>query len=219
LSAHAEDTWRPRTLRAARAGVLLALGALVAAGCRQERMADHGRLKPYETSAFFPDGQSSRPLPAGAIPARGPHGSGSDGADRRSAAEGAPADRTAGGTALPGAAETSARPLALLRRGRERFDIFCSPCHGRTGDGQGMIVKRGFTPPPSLHLQRLRDAPDAHLLDVIATGYGSMPRYGYQIPAPDRHAIAAYIRALQLSQSASVADLSPGDRLRLEGAP
>ena len=94
---------------------------------------------------------------------------------------------------------------ALMRRGRERYDIFCSPCHGLTGEGDGMVVQRGYRRPPSFHVDRLRQAPPGHMYDVITNGFGAMPDYAAQIPVRDRWAIAAYMRALQLSQNANVA--------------
>lgn len=99
--------------------------------------------------------------------------------------------------------------LALLQRGQERFDIFCAPCHGRSGDGKGMIVRRGFPAPPSYHSERLRAATEQHLYDVISNGYGAMFAYGPRIAPHDRWAIVAYIRALQLSQHSDVASLPP----------
>ena len=106
---------------------------------------------------------------------------------------------------------------AVLERGRQRFNIYCSPCHGRTGDGQGMIVKRGFSPPPSFHIERLRDAPAGHFFHVITNGYGAMYSYASRVPVEDRWAITAYIRALQLSQNARVADVPASERGKLEG--
>jgi mono/diheme cytochrome c family protein len=103
----------------------------------------------------------------------------------------------------------------LLRRGQERFDIYCSPCHGRTGDGRGMIVVRGFRQPPSYHQDRLRQAPAGHFFDVMTHGFGAMPRYGPQIPPRDRWAIVAYIRALQLSQNATLQDVPASERAQL----
>jgi hypothetical protein len=97
--------------------------------------------------------------------------------------------------------------MALLERGRERFEIFCAPCHGRAGDGQGVIVQRGFPAPPSYHTEALRNAPDQHFLDVVENGYGIMYSYGARVPPADRWAILAYIRALQLAQHAIVAEL------------
>jgi mono/diheme cytochrome c family protein len=101
--------------------------------------------------------------------------------------------------------------LALIERGRERFDINCAPCHGRSGDGRGMIVERGFPAPPSYHIDRLRNAPSQHFYDVITHGYGAMYSYAARVPEADRWAIVAYIRALQQSQNAALADV-PADR-------
>src|SRR5262249_49768065 len=99
-----------------------------------------------------------------------------------------------------------------LERGRERFDVFCSPCHGRTGDGRGMIVRRGLKAPPSYHIDRLRAQPVGYFFDVATNGFGEMSGYASQVPPADRWAIVAYIRALQLSQHAPVADLPETDR-------
>jgi mono/diheme cytochrome c family protein len=104
---------------------------------------------------------------------------------------------------------------ALLARGRERFDIYCSPCHGRTGEGDGMIVRRGMPRPPSYHDERLREAPDEHFFDVMTRGYGAMYSYASRVPAEDRWAIVAYIRALQLSRHATLDLLPPEMRERL----
>lgn len=101
----------------------------------------------------------------------------------------------------------------VLERGRERFDIYCAPCHGRTGDGNGMIVQRGYTRPPSYHTNRLRNAPLGHFFDVITNGFGAMPDYAAQVKPRDRWAITAYIRALQLSQYAPASMLPAGMNL------
>jgi mono/diheme cytochrome c family protein len=98
---------------------------------------------------------------------------------------------------------------ALLDRGRQRFDIYCAPCHDRTGSGNGMVVQRGYRPPPSFHIERLRSQPVGHFFDVITNGFGAMPDYASQIGAEDRWAIIAYIRALQLSQAAVLSDVPP----------
>lgn len=98
---------------------------------------------------------------------------------------------------------------AVLERGQERYDIFCAPCHGLDGYGQGMIVQRGFSAPPSLHASRLLQQPDGYFFDVITNGFGRMYSYAYRVPPDDRWAIVAYIRALQLSQNASPADVPP----------
>jgi mono/diheme cytochrome c family protein len=101
--------------------------------------------------------------------------------------------------------------VALIERGRERFDIYCAPCHGRTGMGDGMVVQRGMPRPPSLHDERLRAAPDQHVFDVITRGYGVMYSYAMRVQPQDRWAIIAYIRALQLSQHATLADVPTAD--------
>lgn len=110
-------------------------------------------------------------------------------------------------------ADETAPPLtaALLDRGRERFDIYCAPCHGRVGDGTGMIVQRGFPRPPSYHIDRLRTAPSQHFFDVITNGYGAMYSYAARLSPADRWAVAAYIRALQTSQNATLANV-PADQ-------
>ena len=109
--------------------------------------------------------------------------------------------------------------LAMLERGHQRFDIYCSVCHGRLGDGLGMIVRRGFRQPPTFHQERLRGVPVGHLFDVMSRGFGAMPAYAKQIPTADRWAIAAYVRALQLSQNTPLDKLDPAERERLPAAP
>ena len=105
--------------------------------------------------------------------------------------------------------------MALLKRGQQRFNIYCSPCHSKFGDGNGMIVQRGFKHPPTFHQARLRNAPIGHFYDVISHGFGAMPDYAAQIHPADRWAIAVYVRALQLSQNATEADVPPQDRDQL----
>ena len=105
---------------------------------------------------------------------------------------------------------------AVMDRGHERFDIYCSPCHSRTGMGDGMIVRRGYRRPPTFHQDRLRQAAPGYIFDVITNGFGAMPDYAAQIPVPDRWAIVAYVRALQRSQQATLADVPTADRVRLE---
>ena len=102
--------------------------------------------------------------------------------------------------------------LALIERGQDRFRIYCTPCHSELGDGHGMVVQRGFPPPPSYHIARLRAAPVQHFYDVITNGYGAMYSFAYRVQPIDRWAIAAYIRALQRSQDATVADLTPDQK-------
>jgi len=105
----------------------------------------------------------------------------------------------------------------LLQQGRERFEIFCAPCHARTGEGTGMIVQRGFPMPPSFHVPRLREAPVGHFVDVITRGYGIMYSYAERVEPTNRWAVAAYIRALQLSRSMTLSELSPEQRQKLKG--
>jgi len=105
---------------------------------------------------------------------------------------------------------------AFLKRGQERYDIYCTPCHSKVGDGYGMIVQRGYKRPPTFHHDRLRNAPLGHFFDVMSNGFGAMPDYGAQIKPEDRWAIAPYIRALQLSQHASEADVAEKDRANLK---
>ena len=105
-----------------------------------------------------------------------------------------------------------------LRRGRERFNIYCAVCHDRVGTGRGKIVERGYLHPPSYHIDRLREAPSIHFYDVISRGYGGMPSYQDKIAPADRWAVIAYIRALQLSQNAPVAELTPEQREKLTPA-
>ena len=106
--------------------------------------------------------------------------------------------------------------MALLERGQQRFDIYCSPCHSKVGDGHGMIVERGFPAPPSYYIERLRDAPNQHFYDVITDGYGAMYSYADRVGAEDRWAIVAYIRALQASADAQIADVPPDKRQALQ---
>jgi len=185
--------------------LLLAGGALLllpwAAACHTD-MIDQPKFRPLEESDFFKDGNSSRPIPADTV------------------ARGHLRLDTPLNTGWSGGAPVEAIPIPvtseLLRRGREQFDIFCSPCHGRLGDGKGMIVERGFKPPPSYHIDRLREAPAGHFFDVITNGFGAMYDYRERISPEDRWAIIAYIRALQLSRHAPLADAPPDEARRLE---
>ncbi len=113
---------------------------------------------------------------------------------------------------------TSAPPvtLALIERGQDRFRIYCTPCHSELGDGRGMVVQRGFPPPPSYHIDRLRQAPVQHFYDVITNGYGAMYSFADRVQPKDRWAIAAYIRALQRSQHAAIADVAADERGALQ---
>jgi len=164
-------------------------------------MADQPRYEPLQKSDFFEDQRASRPLVEGTV-AR----------DQLNADE-----QFYTGKINNEAAKTFPFRVdrQVLLRGQERFTIFCSPCHSRIGDGQGMIVRRGFRLPPSLHIDRLREAPPGHFFDVITHGFGAMPDYAEQIPPRDRWAIVAYIRALQLSQNATIADVPESERQAL----
>lgn len=172
---------------------------LLICGCRQD-MHDQPKYKPQQPSTFFRDGRSERPLIAGTV-ARGHLRT------DRGMYEG-----KVGKTDQD--IDTFPMPVtrAMIQRGRERYEIFCTPCHGFSGRGNGMIVQRGFGPPPSFHVDRLKAAPVGHYFDVITNGYGAMYSYAQRIPVSDRWAIISYIRALQLSESATVADVPPEHR-------
>jgi mono/diheme cytochrome c family protein len=126
-----------------------------------------------------------------------------------------------GGTENGRVAERFPFPVTreVLARGRDRFEIFCAPCHGRTGYGDGMVVRRGFLPPPSFHTDQLRQAPVGHIFQVATNGLGAMPAYAQQVPARDRWAIAAYVKALQLSQHVDASRLPADLREHLEAQP
>jgi mono/diheme cytochrome c family protein len=106
----------------------------------------------------------------------------------------------------------------VLERGHERYDIFCSPCHARTGEGDGMVVRRGLRKPPSFHTDTLRNAKVGHFFEVITKGFGVMPSYAVQIPAGDRWAIVAYVRALELAENAKIEDVPEAERAKLVNA-
>src|SRR5881296_3669011 len=184
------------------ASLALWLGSTTA--CRRQQMEDQPRYEPLERSRFFEDERSARPLPEGTV-ARGHLR-----VDREMY------------LGKRGEQLLEIFPFAITRRdlerGRERYEIFCSPCHGRAGTGEGMVVQRGFRPPPSFHLDRLREAPVGHFYDVITNGFGAMWSYASRIPPRDRWAIVAYVRALQLSQNVRAGDLAPEDRRNLEAA-
>jgi mono/diheme cytochrome c family protein len=174
--------------------------AILAAACRQD-MHDQPSHSAFEVSSFFQDGRSQRPPLAGTI-ARGQ-------LSRDALFD---TGRVDGEYA---AVFPFAIDRAVMTRGRERFDIFCAPCHGRTGRGDGMIVRRGYRQPPSLHGDRLREAQPGYVFEIITAGFGAMPDYAVQIPVRDRWAIVAYVRALQLSQHVQVAALPPALRQAL----
>jgi hypothetical protein len=173
----------------------------LAARCRQD-MQDQPRDKPLAASTFFADGRSERPVVPGTV-AQG----------QLRIDEQLYAGKVNGKLADTFPFEIT-RPV--LERGRERFNIFCSPCHDQQGTGLGMIVRRGFRPPPSFHDQRLRDMPVGYFFDVISNGFGTMYSYGDRVPVKDRWAIIAYIRALQLSQRALPQDVPPAEWSKLQ---
>jgi mono/diheme cytochrome c family protein len=168
-------------------------------------MHNQPKHEPLESSSFFKDGASARPLVAGTIPRGSLH-------TNEAMFEGLT------GTNL--VTEITLKVTAqLLQRGRERFEIYCSVCHGLTGEGDGMIVQRGFPRPPSFQSERLREVPVGHIYRVITYGYGVMFPYAVRVAPEDRWAIAAYIRALQLSESLPAASLSASAKSKLEESP
>lgn len=174
---------------------------LLCSGCRRD-MFEQPNERPLERSDFFQNQMASRPLVPNTV-ARG------------HLREDAAFFTGRIGTNL---VETFPLPVTreVLERGRERYEIHCAPCHGGTGEGNGMIVQRGFPAPPSYHIDRLRQAPAGYYFDVMTRGYGVMFPYAARVPPADRWAIAAYIRALQLSRNARLADLPGEDRAQLE---
>ena len=190
---------------------------LICGGCRRD-MQDQPKMKPYRGTSFFGDGLSSRQPIQGTV-ARGflrsdtPYYTG-----KKTGAS--PAASPTPGTATPGDAQANTYPddvdtfpfpvtKEIVMRGRDRYGIFCSVCHGLTGNGDGMIVRRGFRRAASFNDDRLRQAPVGHFFDAITNGWGAMPPYAEQIVVQDRWAIIAYIRALQASQSNPAASASP----------
>jgi mono/diheme cytochrome c family protein len=198
---------RPRQALPARGALLAALATAIVClpGCRQD-MHDTPRYEPLEASDFWGDRRSSRHIVEGTVP-RG----------------GLQEDAVLHTGRTPDGQLASAFPVPvdrpLLQRGRQRFNIYCAPCHDQAGTGQGMIVRRGYRVPPSFHIDRLREAPPGHVVDVITRGFGAMPDYSAQVPPADRWAIAAYVRALQLSQNAPLSDVPEAERRRLLEAP
>ena len=183
---------------------MLILSTVLVGGCPD--MSDQPKVKTLRPSAVFRNGQAARPLVDGTVPRNGPD------AGKQVVSEYAPrvlAVHPATRIPFPITRED-------LERGREQFTIFCTPCHGRTGEGNGMIGERGFTKPPSYHIDRLRTVPIGHFYDVITNGYGAMYSYNDRIAPADRWRIAAWIRVLQLSQHAPLDQLPAADRRQLE---
>ncbi len=192
---------RPYWRWTGRALALTGIG-LLAGGCHLD-MWNQPKQRPLSKSEFFEDGAAARPLEDGVVPFGY--------ADRDQVIEtGVTAD---GQPAMEFPMELSAE---VLERGRERFNIYCAMCHDQTGTGQGIIVQRGFTEPPSFHEPRLREATPGHFFDVITNGVGDMYPQRSRVVPEDRWAIAAYIRVLQLSQHATIDDVPEDAREELE---
>ena len=173
-------------------GLCAAACLIFLSGCQlKQDMAHQPKARPLSPSEFFADGRSERPLLENTV------------------ARGALTDDT---LFVPKDSNNFPLPVnqELLERGEERYQIFCTPCHGLQGDGNGLITVRGMKHPPSYHQDRLRQVPNGYLYDVVTNGFGAMLGYSAQIPPRDRWAIIAYVRALQLSRNAHVTDL-PGD--------
>jgi mono/diheme cytochrome c family protein len=183
--------------------IVLAFGAMLlfSAACRQD-MHDQPKYQPLEQSSFFLDEQASRSPVPGTV------------------ARGELQDDALLYTGKVDGSDALMFPFriddSVMARGQQRFNIYCSPCHGRTGMGDGMVVQRGYRRPPSFADERLRQAPIGHFFDVMTNGFGAMPDYAAQIRPTDRWAIAAYVRALQLSAHATIDDVPVAERGRLE---
>jgi mono/diheme cytochrome c family protein len=183
--------------------LIVVILTIAGAACRQD-MHDQPKYIPLRESTFFDDDRSARPIVEGTV-ARG----------QLHDDELTYTGKVNGQDATVFPAPVDARTIA---RGRERFNIYCSPCHGRTGQGDGMIVLRGYRRPPSFLQDRLINAPVGHFFDVITNGYGTMYSYASRVNVEDRWAIIAYIRALQLSQNARIEDVPADQRAKLQGA-
>ena len=185
-------------MRASVTAILLAVGLTA---CRQD-MHNQQRYKPLAAAAFFGDGRSARPEIDGTV------------------ARGHLRLDEARYTGKSGQTEVADFPFRMTRadleRGRERFEIFCTPCHGRVGDGQGLVVERGLKAPPSYMTDRLMKAPPGHFFNVATNGFGAMPSYASRVPVDDRWRIVAYIKVLQFSQSAGVNDIPAAERGELD---
>lgn len=182
------------------------LSALMLSGCEKavRNMYEQPKYKPLDAATLWPDGQSARPLEAGVVV-------------RSAGTLAASSSGRLGEQPFQARAEPAAVTLESLRRGRERYDIYCAPCHSVSGDGDGMVVRRGFPAPRTLHSDRLRKVPDSYLYDVISDGYGVMYPFADRIAPQDRWAIVAYMRALQLSQHARLDDVPQDQRNALMG--
>ena len=172
--------------------------AMLLAGCRQD-MQDQPKFIPQRGTTFFADGRSVRPQVAGTVARNQMH------------------ENEYFYTGMVSGKEGDGFPIALtpevMQRGQERYNIYCTPCHSRVGNGDGMIVQRGYRPAGDFHTDRLRNAPLGHFFNVMTNGYGAMPDYSAQLTPEDRWAVVAYIRALQLSQDAKPSDVAPGAKV------
>jgi mono/diheme cytochrome c family protein len=193
---------------------LVMIAILLGPGCRgvpsknppvhiERDMFNQPRYNPQAESRFFPDSATMRPMVPGTV------------------GYGELRDDSAyyfGRDGKGGFVKTSPVQITLenLKRGGERFDIYCSPCHGRVGDGQGIVVQHGYLPPPSYHADRIRSFPDGRIFDVISRGVRNMPSYANQVKVEDRWLIVSYVRALQLSQNARIKDVPEEERSRLK---
>lgn len=195
-----------------RLAYLLLIFCLSACEKAKQDMYDQPKFKPFARSELFADGNSSRPLPENSMPySKGPFAGTSSG---RVGTDEVNEDLAASN------AQKNPYPVTmqLLQRGQQRYEIYCMPCHSPVGDGDGLIARRGFPHPPSYHTDRLRQAPDRHFFDVMSNGYGIMYSYADRVAPPDRWAIVAYIRVLQLSQNADAKKLPPQARRQLAAA-
>jgi mono/diheme cytochrome c family protein len=191
-----------RRTNAAGCGISILLLSLELVGCSRLDMQDQPKYRPQRPSEFFADGRSERQPVEGTV-ARGT-------LDEDTAFYEGKDEAGKDIEAFPIAVDKT-----VILRGRQRYDVYCSPCHGRIGNGLGMVVRRGFKQPPSYHIDRLRTAPVGHFYDVISNGYGAMLNYASQVQPRDRWAIVAYIRALQYSENANINDLPQEARARV----
>ena len=185
-------------------GVSIVVFALALTACRQD-MHNQPRYKPLAATDFFGDGRSERPVVEGTV------------------ARGHLRIDSARYTGKVKDQDVDAFPIPIARadvlRGQQRFNVYCSPCHSRTGDGNGMVVRRGFRQAASYHSDKLLKAPVGHFFDVITNGFGAMPSYASRVEPDDRWRIIAYIRVLQFSQNATLADVPPDQRAQIDQGP
>ncbi len=197
--------------------MIIVLLAAVATGCYQERpserppihlnpnMDNQPKYRPQAESEFFADGSTMR-MPVPGTVARGDLNENAawfTGKDEK-------------GNFVKSIPDSVLLTIQMLQRGQERYNIYCSPCHSRTGDGRGIVVTRGFVPPPTFHSERVRELPDGQIFDVISNGVRNMPSYGYQVPVDDRWAIVGYLRALQKSHDSRIEDIPEEMRERIK---